>query len=454
MTMDFKRKFYDILLDWKKTFNGKNAILIEGARRIGKSTIAEVFAKNEYKDYLLLDFASESPDVKKLFTENLSDLDTFFNNLFLLKQKELLPHESVIILDEIQLFPPARQAIKYLVADGRFDYIETGSLISIKKKSAQILIPSEEYKCKMYPMDFEEFLWATGDTITAKVIKEHFEKRLPLGDAIHRKIMQTFRTYLAIGGMPQAVAAYIEKQTYSTIDAVKRSILTLYEEDLEKYDDENTEKTSAIFSTLAEQLSNHNSMFKLSIVDKNARYQNYLKSIKFLSDSMIVNCCKNVTNPEISLELFAQSSNIKLFMGDTGLLVTQIMKNSKETESDIYKKLIFDKLGTNLGMIMENIVAQMLRTLGYDLFFHEFLYQKNDSVKEKKYEIDFLIVKDRRIIPIEVKSSSYKQHESLDCFAKKYGQKKHERFIIYTKDLYCDNKAAVTYIPIYMTMCL
>jgi predicted AAA+ superfamily ATPase len=452
--MDFKRKFYDVLLDWKKTYNGKNAILIEGARRIGKSTIAETFAKNEYDDYLILDFAKEDSDVKKLFTENLSDLDTFFNNLFVLKQKELTPRKSVIILDEIQLFPQARQAIKYLVADGRFDYIETGSLISIKKKSAQILIPSEEHKCKMYPMDFEEFLWATGDTITAKVIKAHFEKRIPLGDAIHRKIMQTFRTYLAVGGMPQAVKAFVEKLSYSSIDAVKRSILSLYEEDLEKYDDENTEKTSAIFATLAEQLSNHNSMFKLSMVDKNARYQNYIRSIKFLSDSMIANCCKNVTDPQISLELFAESSNIKLFMGDTGLLVTQIMKSSSETESDIYKKLIFDKLGTNLGMIMENMVAQMLRARGYDLYFHEFLYQKKESTTEQKYEVDFLIVKDKRLIPIEVKSSSYKQHESLDCFAKKYKQKKHERFIIYTKDLVRDVSAEVTYIPIYMTMCL
>ena len=429
-------------------------MLIEGARRIGKSTIAETFAKNEYKDYILLDFARESMDVKRLFTENLSDMEIFFNNLFLLKQKELSPRESVIILDEVQLFPQARQAVKYLVADGRFDYIETGSLISIKKKSAQILIPSEEHRCKMYPMDFEEFLWATGDTFTAKAIREHFEKRLPMGDAAHRKIMQTFRTYLAVGGMPQAVAAFVGKQTYTAIDAVKRSILTLYEEDLEKYDDENTEKTSAIFATLAEQLSNHNSIFKFSLVDKNARYKNYVRSVKFLSDSMMANCCKNVTNPEISLELFADSSNFKLFMGDTGLLVTQVMKNSSETEESIYKKLIFNKLGTNLGMILENMVAQMLRVRGYDLYFHEFLYQKEMSNTEQKYEVDFLIVKDKKLVPIEVKSSSYRQHESIDCFVKKYKQKKHERFIIYTKDLNRDNEADVTYLPIYMTMCL
>lgn len=452
--MDFRRKFYDVLLDWKHTFDGKNAILIEGARRIGKSTIAETFAKNEYRDYILLDFARESPDVKRLFADGLSDMDSFFNNLFVLKQKELAPRESVIILDEIQLFPQARQAIKYLVQDGRFDYIEAGSLITIKKKSAQILIPSEEHRCRMYPMDFEEFLWATGDTITAKIIREHFEKRLPLGDAIHRKIMQSFRTYLAVGGMPQAVAAFVEKQSYSTIDAVKRSILTLYEEDLEKYDDENTEKTSAVFATLAEQLSNHNSLFKFSIVDKNARYKNYIRSIKFLSDSMMANCCKNVTNPELSLELFADSSNFKLFMGDTGLLVTQIMKSSEETDGDIYRKLIFNKLGTNLGMVMENMVAQMLRTRGYDLYFHEFFYQKENSSTEQKYEIDFLIVKDKRIVPIEVKSSSYRQHESIDCFVKKYKQKKNERFIIYTKDLFRDEKADVSFIPIYMTMCL
>lgn len=452
LIMEFKRKFYDVLLDWKNTYNGKNAMLIEGARRIGKSTIAESFAKQEYNDYILLDFARESSDVKKLFVENLYDMDSFFNNLFILKQKELEPRKSVIILDEVQLFPQARQAVKYLVQDGRFDYIETGSLITIKKKSAQILIPSEEHRCKMYPMDFEEFLWATGDTITAKVIKEHFEKRLQMGDAVHRKIMQTFRTYLAVGGMPQAVDAFVQKLSYTTIDAVKRSILTLYEEDLEKYDDENTEKTSAVFATLAEQLSNHNSLFRLSKIDKNARYKNYVRSIKFLSDSMMVNCCKNVTNPEISLELFSDSSNFKLFMGDTGLLVSQIMKNSKETDTEIYRKLIFDKLGTNLGMILENVVAQMLRSRGYDLYFHEFLYQKEQNNTEQKYEVDFLIVKDKSIIPIEVKSSSYRQHESIDCFVKKYNLKKHERFIIYTKDLLQDED--VTFIPIYMTMCL
>lgn len=453
-TMEFKRKFYEELLEWKKTYAGKNAMLIEGARRIGKSTIAEAFAKNEYKDYILLDFAKENSDVKNLFVENLSDMDVFFNNLFVLKQKELVPRQSVIILDEIQLFPQARQAIKYLVQDGRFDYIETGSLITIKKKSAQILIPSEEHRRKMYPMDFEEFLWALGDTVTAKAIKERFESRKPFGDALHRKIMQTFRTYLAVGGMPQAVAAFVEKQTYTKIDAVKRSILTLYEEDLEKYDDENTEKTSAIFSTLAEQLSNHNSLFKFSMVDKNARYKNYVRSIKFLGDSMIANCCKNVTNPELSLELFADSSNFKMFMGDTGLLVTQIMKNSKETDGEIYRKLIFNKLGTNLGLILENMVAQMLRARGYDLYFHEFLYKKKKNGAEQKYEVDFLIVKDKKVIPLEVKSSSYKQHESIDCFMKKYKLRKRERFVIYTKDLLFDKDAGVTYIPIYMTMCL
>ena len=450
--MNFKRKFYDELLNWKKTFKGTNAILIEGARRIGKSTVAETFAKNEYDDYLLLDFAKEKPAVKKLFVENLDDMDAFFNNLFLLKKKELVPKKSVIILDEIQLFPEARQAIKYLVQDGRFDYIETGSLITIKKKSAQILIPSEEHKCKMFPMDFEEFLWATGDTVTANAIRERFEKRQPFGDALHRSIMKSFRTYLAVGGMPQAVLAFVEKQPYSKIDAVKRSILSLYEEDLQKNDEENLEKSSALFATLSEQLSNRNSIFRFSKVDKNARYKNYIHSVKFISDSMIANCCRNVTNPEISLELFADSSNFKLYMGDTGLLVTQIMMNSKETDDELYRKIIFDKLGINLGMILENMAAQMLRARGYDLYFHEFEYKKADSKNEKKYEIDFLIVKDKRLCPIEVKSSSYKQHESFDCFAKKYKLKKRERFIIYTKDL--AQEGEVTYLPIYMTMCL
>jgi len=271
--MVFKRKIYNQLLEWKELSAGSSAVLLEGARRIGKSTIAEEFAKAEYDDYLLLDFAKESKDVKNNFTENMDDLDTFFRNLFLLKKRNLHGKRCVIIFDEVQLFPTARQAIKYLVADGRYDYIETGSLISIKKNVQGILIPSEEYQIKMYPMDFEEFLWAQGDTVTYDAIQHAFESRKPLGDAIHRKIMKTFRTYMAVGGMPQAVDAYVSGKTFAQIDFIKRNILRLYEEDLAKYDDENREKASVVYRTIPEQLENKNSHFKFSLVDKNARYK-------------------------------------------------------------------------------------------------------------------------------------------------------------------------------------
>lgn len=450
--MIFKRKVYDKLKQWKSISCGKSAVLIEGARRIGKSTIVEEFAKNEYDDYMILDFAKEGRDIRNNFAENMDHLDVFFRNLFLLKGRSLKGARCVIIFDEVQLFPLARQAIKYLVADGRYDYMETGSLISIRKNVRDILIPSEEYRVRMFPMDFEEYLWAVGDDITADVIRDAFTTRKPLGDAIHRKIMNVFRTYMAIGGMPQAVEAYVSGMTYEQIDFIKRNILDLYEEDLKKYDDENNEKASVIFKTIPEQLENKNSHFRFSLIEKNARYRSYVEAVSFLSESMIGNECINVTQPEISLESYADRSNFKLYLGDTGLLVTQMMRNSDETGTDLYKSLIFDRLGINQGMIMENMVAQMLRALGHELYFHEYMYQPRDSVSEKKYEIDFITVKKRKICPIEVKSSGYTSHKSFDYLIEKYQLKMEDRYIIYTKDLKFEN--GIMYIPLYMTMCI
>ena len=450
--MIFKRKVYDKLKEWKELSAGTSALLLEGARRIGKSTIVEEFAKNEYDDYMILDFARENQDIKENFIENMGDLNTFFRNLFMLKGRALKGKNCALIFDEVQLFPQARQAIKYLVADGRFDYIETGSLISIKKNVKDILIPSEEYRVKMYPMDFEEYLWALGDEITIPTVKNSFEERKALGDTIHRKIMKTFRTYMVVGGMPQAVDAYVSGKTYAQIDFVKRNIISLYEEDLAKYDTENREKASVIFRTIPEQLENKNSHFKMSLIDKNARYQNYVDAVSFISEAMIGNECINITKPEVALELFADRSNLKLYMGDTGLLVTQIMKNRDSTDEDLYKALVIDNLGINQDMIIENIVAQMLRASGHDLYFHEYLYKAEKAVKEKKYEIDFMIVKKKKICPIEVKSSGYTSHKSFDYLIKKYQLKSEDRYIIYTKDLkYQDG---ITYIPLYMTMLL
>ncbi len=446
--MLFRRKIYDKLLKWKELSEGSSALLLEGARRIGKSTIVEEFARREYDDYMIIDFMSANKDIKNNFTENLENLDEFYRNLFLLKGKELRGDRCVIIFDEVQLFPVARQAIKYLVADGRYDFIETGSLISIKKNVKDILIPSEEHRIKMYPMDFEEFLWAIGDNVTYDAIRNAFDSGRPMGEDVHRKIMKKFRTYMAIGGMPAVVDAYVNGKTFEQIDYVKRGIIELYETDLRKYDDESREKASVVFKTIPEQLENKNSHFKLSLVDKSARYKNYVDAISFLSESMIGNECINVTKPEISLELFSDRSNFKLYMGDTGLLVTQIMNSSENTDENLYKELIFGKLGINQGMIIENVVAQMLKATGHELYFHEFMYKPNESEKEKKYEIDFITVKKKKICPIEVKSSNYRSHKSFDYLVKKYQLKMEDRYIVYTKDLKKEN--GITYIPVYM----
>jgi predicted AAA+ superfamily ATPase len=445
----FKRKIYSEMLQWKAISNGKTALFIEGARRIGKSTVALEFAKNEYDDHLVVDFAKVGPNIRELFLNGLDDLTTFFRNLFLFTKKKPKKGRMVIIFDEIQLFPLARQAIKYLVQDGRYDYIETGSLISIKKNTKDILIPSEEYRIKMYPMDFEEFLWATGDEVTMDVARDAFNAGKGVGGHAHHEIMKSFRTYMAVGGMPQAVASFVAGETYAQIDFVKRNILALYEEDLEKHDSENNENASIVFKHLPEQLNRKNPIFKMSAIDKNARYKNYISAFNFIRESMIGNICTNVTVPDVAMELYRKSERFKLYMGDTGLLVTQIIKMQKSDE--LYQSLIADKLGINQGMIFENVVAQMLRAKGDDLFFHEFSAVGDDG-KEKKFEMDFLLVRKNKICPIEVKSSSYRQHKSLDAFAEKYRLRIPQKYIVYTKDY--QQVDDVTYIPIYMVPCI
>lgn len=452
----FKRKAYNSLVEWKRVSNGSTAALVEGARRIGKSTVAEAFAQAEYTDYLLLDFSKESADVRRNFQENIGNLDAFFRNLFLLKGKSLKPKESVIIFDEVQLFPLARQAIKELVKDGRYHYIETGSLISIKQNTKDILIPSEEYRIKMYPMDFEEFLWAKDNAVTADAIREAFDRKRALGDGIHRTIMKSFREYMAIGGMPQAVAAFVNGATFEQIDFTKRAILSLYEEDLHKYDSEQNGRVSAMFNMVSQQLGNPNMHFKFAAIDKNARYNRLVNSLEFLKESMTVNVCENVTSPEVFMNLYVQKENFKMFMADTGLLVTQAMGNQGTAQESLYKALIFDKLGTNLGMVMENMVAQMLTANGHVLHFHEFEHaaKSGDGIlkQPKKYEIDFILVRGKHVCPIEVKSSSYRTHKSLDAFFEKYNAKASERYVLYTKDLQCEGE--VVYLPLYMAMCL
>lgn len=447
----FKRKAYTALQQWKKVSKGRTAALIEGARRIGKSTVAQAFAEKEYDDYLVLDFSLEGEDVKRNFTENIGDLNTFFRNLFLLKGKKLPERRAAIIFDEVQLFPQARQAIKTLVKDGRFDYIETGSLISIRRNTKDILIPSEENRIRMFPMDFEEFLWAIGNDVAFDAIREAFGSRRPLGDAIHRRLMKDFRSYVAVGGMPQAVALFAEGSTFEEIDLVKRSILSLYEEDINKFGPHSSWPLS-IFKSIPEQLTHHGSHFKISALDKKARYQNIAGALAFLDDSMTVNESLNVTSPDVLLDMHADRTNFKLFMADTGLLVTQAMGCGMFAEESLYKALVFDKLSANLGMVMENVVSQMLVANGHPLRFHEFKYKASNSAREKTYEVDFVVVRDGKVCPVEVKSSGYRAHKSLDVFFEKYDVKAQERYVLYTKDLMRDG--AVVYLPMYMASCL
>ena len=447
----FKRKIYKKLKAWKDSGSGsKNAILIEGARRIGKSTLVEEFAKNEYDDYILFDFSIESDEVKNEFDKNIGNLDTFFMNIFLLKNKTLKTRNSLIILDEVQLFPKARQAIKHLVKDNRFDYIETGSLIGIKENVEGILLPSEEHIEKMYPMDFEEFLWATNDEITVDIIKKAIEEKKALADSIHRRVMEKFRTYICVGGMPQAIDAYINAKDYNEVDNAKKEILSLYENDIRKKNLIDGGKSSLIFKSLTSQIANKKSHFKYSIIKKTARAQNYIEAMDFLEESMIVNIARNISEPEVELTTSIDYSDVKMFMGDTGLFVPKAISDNKEYGNDLYKRIIFDKDSSNLGSIYENVTAQILKAKNYDLLFNIYLYvDKNlKSDKAKKYEIDFVIKNNKHIIPLEVKSSAFKNHKSLDNFYKKFKIKRDKSIIVYTKNYKVED--GITYIPIYM----
>jgi uncharacterized protein len=454
----FRRKIYESLRAWKEESSGRTAILVEGARRVGKSTTVEEFCRNEYADYLLVDFSKEGQDVRANFTENIGHLDTFFRNLFLIKGKSLpVDRRCAIVFDEVQLFPQARQAVKALVADGRYDYIETGSLISIRKNVDGILIPSEERRVQMHPMDFEEFCWACGDGVAVRAAAEAFRARRPLGQIAHRAIMKRFREYMAVGGMPQAVCAFAEGKTFHEVDAVKRAILELYEADLAKYDAGGHGKAAAAYRSIPRQLEGKR--FKLSAVDSSWRMGSARDSLDFLEQAMVVNLCRGVDLPDVSLELYANDS-FKMYSSDTGLFVTQILKAGSQTEDALYKALVLDKLGVNLGLVMENLVAQMLVAGGHRLYFHEFSHtpkkeaeSKGAGAREKRYEIDFLTVRGKRVCPIEVKSSGYKTHKSLDCLSEKYsGLKMDEEVVLHTKDV--SREGRVAYLPLYMAMFL
>lgn len=449
-----KRKIYDKLVEWKLNSNGETALLIDGARRVGKSYIAEEFAKENYKSYILIDFNKESKEVTDLFVNYLNDLDTLFMYLSGYYNTKLYPKESLIIFDEVQMFPKARAAIKYLVADRRFDYIETGSLMSIRKNVKDIVIPSEERHIRMYPMDFEEFLWAMDNDTMMPIIKDSFIKQKPMGQAMHRKAMDYFRQYMIVGGMPQAVAKYTESRDFEAVDRVKRDILTLYREDIMKHSEGNELEIEAIFDEIPAQLSKHEKKFRLSDIKTGARMRNYKQPFYWLDDAMIVNTCYNSTEPNIGLKLNMERKTLKCYMADTGLLLSHAFDENGIVSEEIYKKLLFDKLSVNSGMLMENIVAQMLVSAGHKLYF--FSKSSRDNA-EDRMEIDFLIAKSKitnkhNISPIEVKSGERYTLSSIRKFMKKYKEQMNIPYVLHTKDL--KEEDGIVYLPLYMTMLL
>lgn len=443
--MIFKRKIYDELLLWKRTDDGRTAVLIQGARRVGKSTIVEEFAANEYETYILVDFAACSTEIRELFND-LSDLNRIFMRLQLEYGVELKKRKSAIIFDEVQLAPKARQAIKYLVKDGRYDYIETGSLISIRKNVKDILIPSEEVKLYMYPMDYEEFKWALGDTATIKLLQSCFQNRTSLGDATNRKLMRDFRLYMLVGGMPQAVASYLESNNLEKVDCVKRSIITLYEDDFNKIDP--TGNASKMFRQIPAQLTSNANRYQAWSATDGKRNSELAEIISEIKESMVVNISYHANDPSVGMALHQDPDKYKMFAGDTGLFVTLAFWDKKFTDNTIYHKLLSDKLSADLGYVYENAIAQMLKASGHELYYYTF---PTDSGKHN-YEVDFLIADGDKISPIEVKSSGYKAHASLDAFCKKFSARIKNKYLIYTKDM--RKEEDVQYLPAYMTMFL
>ena len=437
----FKRKIYDRILDWKENRSDRYALLIKGARRVGKSTIVEQFGKNEFKSYVMIDFAHTSKEIIELF-DDMYDLDFFFLRLQQFTGVKLYEKESLIIFDEVQLCPKARQAIKYLVKDGRYKYIETGSLISIKKNTENILIPSEEHKINMYPMDFEEFLWAVNDEVTADTIRYLLNNKKTAGDAMHRSLMRTFRLYMLIGGMPQAIETYLETNNLQDVDNVKREIIDLYEEDFIKID--RTGLAGDVYDSIPSSLSSNASRYVLSLARKDLRSKQVFELLPDMLSSYTVNIAYHANNPDVGMSLEKDIDCYKLFISDTGLFITLVYRDKDFTENVIYNKLLSDKLDTNLGYIYENAVAQMLTVKGNNLFYYTFGSETSNHL----YEIDFLLSSGNKICPMEVKSGNYRSHTSLDMFCDKYSKRIKDKYIVHTKDYKWEN--GISYLPVYM----
>ncbi len=442
------------LVKWKESGAGKTALLIDGARRVGKSYIAEAFARENYKSYIVIDFNQVGEDIKELFDNYLMDLDSLFMYLSAIYGVKLYPGESLIILDEIQMFPRARAAIKYLVKDGRYHYLETGSLMSVRSNVEDIVIPSEERHLKLFPMDFEEFLWAMSEEQLAEAIKTNYEKKSEMGQALHRKCMTLFRQYVIVGGMPQAVQTYIETRDYEETDAVKRDILNLYRQDIAKHARGYAQNVTGIFDEIPAQLSKHEKKFILSSLGKGARYRDYDNSFLWLEDSMICNICYNSTEPSVGIKMNRDRTTMKIYMGDTGLLISHAFDENGLVDEEVYKKILLGKLEINEGMVFENIVAQMLTASGHKLYFYSNA-SRND--KNMRMEIDFLITKGKvtsrhNISPIEVKSGKRYTFNSLKKFMDRYHEQLNTPYILHTSDLM--EKEGIIYLPVYMAWLL
>ena len=448
-----KRKIYNEMLLWKQDAQGKSALMIDGARRIGKSYIVEEFAKNEYKSYILVDFNNADDNLIEIFDKYLRNLDVFFSYLALYYNVTLYPRDTVIVFDEVQLYPKARAAIKYLVKDGRYDYIETGSLVSINRNVKDIVIPSEEHRINMYPMDFEEFLWAVGDEQLMPFIRMCFEKKQKLGP-LHRKAMSHFRHYMIVGGMPQAVAEYVETNDFMKVDMVKRNILSLYKADIEKYAVGNEMKVKAIFDEIPSALSRHEKKFRLASISDKARYREYESSFFWLAESRVVNICYNSTAPDIGLRMNEERTTLKCYMADTGLLISHAFNLKTIMGNELYLKLALGKLEVNEGMLVENVVAQMLKASGHELFFYS--NNSKDSA-EDRMEIDFLVSKPvitnrHNISPIEVKSSNSYTITSLKKLRTKFAPMLAESYVLHPTDV--EVKDGVVYLPLFMASLL
>ena len=447
-----KRKIYDELQNWKKNSNGKTALLIDGARRVGKSFIAEYFASQAYKSYILIDFANVPDEILQLFLHESYDLELFFAKLSAFYSTRLYPGESLIIFDEVQQFPRARQLVKYLVADGRYHYIETGSLIRLKKNTENILIPSEEEHIEMFPLDFEEFLWAMGDEVTVDIMREHYQKCKPLNQ-LHRDILRKFREYMCVGGMPQAVVAYAEDKDFEKVDFAKKEILALYQNDIKEQEEENSQYVGSILENIPSELSRHDSpnainTFTLTHIDKNARYREYSGALHWLTEAMIVNVARNITDPSPALTLSMDDDRFKCYLMDTGLLINLSFGDGSYMDNDFYRAILTDRLHINEGMFVENVIAQCLRTNGHKVIFHV----EYDKQGKMVMEIDFLIRIDRKIVPIEAKSGKQYTTKFLLKFKEKFTNKVGMQYVLHEGDLRVEGE--VVYLPYYMAAIL